>query len=110
MLMQRRLPLKTRTVRLSEPREIKCVTKVVCDGCGHTIEGPDLSYGSGTNWAHESYEVQEISVRRKYGASYPEGSDVESEYFDICPACWPKIVTLIKEAFDAEPQILDEGY
>lgn len=73
---------------ITEPSyEREVVDYVTCDLCRQRLP---LSAGQ--------YRIDEITVMRREGSSYPEGgSGIECE-FDLCPQCWDeKLVPWMRE-------------
>ena len=112
----------TKRIETPEPREVERVTKITCDICkAHSIEGDDLSSGAGTNWeTKHSYdfdavkvcktETTKITLRHRKGASFPEGSFYVEQFFDVCPACWKRLVDILATNYGAKPQAREGGY
>lgn len=76
-----------------------CVS-LTCDICGAAAPTPSASW-SGRAWVDAgSYDILDVKVRLKDGASYPEGGHGERVGFDICPECFrSKLVPLIESTF-----------
>ena len=62
-----------KTVRVEYTKQVE--EKVVCDLCGNDI-------------AEESHEVNEVTVKHKYGESYPEASWGQEVEVDMCGECF----------------------
>jgi hypothetical protein len=69
-----------------------------CDLCGRPA---DVRRG----WASDSYTVDDATVTcvAKSGESYPEGGNVKSLTFDICPTCFRTVLVPFLESKGAKP-------
>jgi hypothetical protein len=67
---------------------------VTCDICGAKIWEP-------------GYEVNEVEVRHKTGANYPEGGSGEETSVDICGECFDKKLLPWLRSQGAEPRTED---
>jgi len=63
------------------PADTRDVVKSTnCDICGNEITEPRM------------YDVDEITVERQTGTSYPSDNWNEYERFDVCTGCWKSVV------------------
>lgn len=82
--MQRR-ERRTRTVV-----DDVCV-ELVCDVCGRKGQRA-CRYDRETEWDDSSFGVDSITIKRRKGESYPEGSFITAYWLEICPDCFQKHV------------------
>lgn len=73
--------------------------KVICDFCGQEIR------------EQRSYDVDEVTISRRVGESFPSGGNVETFSFDMCSGCWTKkFLVWAKSITNAEPARTDCSY
>lgn len=88
-----------KTVLVHHDKQV--LTHRTCDICGSE------SY-DGSNWSDKTFGVEEITILRKTGESYPDCGTMTDWSFDLCPSCWTeKLVPWMKEqgAFPEEKDI-----
>jgi len=70
------------TRRVTSTRDV--VDRTTCDLCGDTI-------------VEAAYQVNETTIERRLGTSYPESGEVETVSVDMCVACFDsKLVPWLK--------------
>lgn len=93
---EKTIPARTETVLAS----------IKCDLCGLEAKDPE-------NWSgRSSYDVDgttvQVTVKHEEGTSFPEGRNVESKRFDICPTCFEEVLVPFLESKGATPTKLDD--
>lgn len=86
--------------RTEQRREtvVRAVTvEFACDPCGRRAPIPSRG-----DFA-DDYEVKECTVEMKTGSSYPEGGDVKTTSFDVCPDCFRARLIPWMESQGAKP-------
>lgn len=78
--------------------------KVICDVCG-------AETGGDSNWAKSNYyKFDEVTIERRYGERYPEGSSTTEQEYDICPECFEQKIVPFLKGLGAEIQEKEIDY
>jgi hypothetical protein len=80
-------------------RTEECLVEVTCDICKRRADRP----GGGQWDAPSAYTVSETSVSCEEGDASPEGGNIESLSFDICPTCFKEKLIPFFALFGAKP-------
>jgi hypothetical protein len=87
-------------------RHKKTVTRedvnLECDWCHKQSKHP-------YDWGMEGFYFDTITVSRRKGYQYPESGSGTLEELDLCPACWEKLLALLK-THGVAPTATEWGY
>lgn len=79
------------------------LTHRTCDICGKKSH-------DGRNWSKDYYGVEEVTLLRKTGESYPDCGTTKDWSFDLCPKCWDDKLVPWMKAQGATPTEEDTGW
>jgi hypothetical protein len=100
----------TRTFKMVTPeprRPYEDVDKISCDLCGSEARGEAhhlTRHGDGGSW-EGGWDFHDVCVAVSRGFTYPECGESTTEFYDICPDCFRKVLMPFLAERGAMPKI-----